>query len=137
MSYVEEVLRTEEDGSCSFGNHSLAEKKKVEDFKAGNDILKVKTFKEITKLEKNDLFVYESVPGTSVFHFAENDNGVTFEVCGDEDAQITIGLKEDTEYEVSVNNTSVGTMKTNLSGKLSLSVELSGMDAVPVSISKK
>ena len=27
---------------------------------------KVKTFREITKLERNDLFVYESVPGTAV-----------------------------------------------------------------------
>ena len=29
------------------------------------DLYKVKTFKEITKLERNGMFVYESVPGTS------------------------------------------------------------------------
>lgn len=137
MAYVEEVLRNENDGSVSFGNHSLNEKKKVENFRSGNDILKVKSFKEITKLEKNDLFVYESVPGTSVFDFAENDDGVTFDVCGYEDAQITLGLMEDTEYEVYINDVSTGTMKTNLSGKLSISVELSEVDTIKVHVVKK
>ena len=35
---------------------------------------KVKTFKEITKLERNGMFVYESVPGTAVFDLAQDGN---------------------------------------------------------------
>ncbi|MCQ2080992.1 MAG: endosialidase [Lachnospiraceae bacterium] len=136
MAYVEELLRNEESGKISFGNHSLPEKKKVENFKSGNDLLKVKTFKEMTRLEKNDLFVFESEPGTSVFDFEQTDNGVTFKVSSDEDAQITVGLAEDTEYTVSINGSESGKMKTNLSGKLSFSVELSNDELVEVKITK-
>ncbi len=136
MAYVDELLRNEKDGKISFGNHSLDEKKKVENFKSGNDFLKVKTFKEMTRLEKNDMFVYESEPGTSVFDFEQNDKGVTFSVCGSEDAQITVGLAEDTEYSVYINGTDSGKIKTNLSGKLSFSVELSTEETAKVKIEK-
>ncbi|MCR5755681.1 MAG: endosialidase, partial [Acetatifactor sp.] len=124
MAVVEELLRSERDGAISFGNHKLAKKAKVEDFKHGGDLLKVKTYNEITKLEKNGMFLYESVPGTSVIDFKETENGVEFTVEGDEDAQITVGMTDDTEYEVFVNDAAIGTMKTGLGGKLSLSVEL-------------
>ena len=136
MAVVEELLRGEADGAISFGNHKLAQKAKVEDFKHAGDLLKVKTYNEITKLEKNGMFLYESVPGTSVRDFKESENGVEFIVEGDEDAQITVGLTDDTEYEVFVAGQSVGTMKTGLGGKLSLSVELAAAGEVSVKIVK-
>ena len=38
MAVVEEILRSEADGSISFGNHKLAKKAKVEDYEpAGSD----------------------------------------------------------------------------------------------------
>lgn len=134
MAVVEELLRSEADGAISFGNHKLAKKAKVEDFKHEGDLLKVKTYQEITKLEKNGMFLYESVPGTSVLRFYETEKGVAFTVEGDEDAQITVGLMDDTEYEVFVNGASVGTMKTSFGGKLSLSVELAGEGEVAVKV---
>ncbi len=137
MAVVEELLRSEADGAISFGNHKLAQKAKLEDYKHQGDLLKVKTYREITKLEKNGMFLYESVPGTSVLQFAEKADGVEFIVEGDEDAQITIGLNDDTEYEVFVDGRSVGTMKTGLGGKLSLSVELEVAGEVPVKIIQK
>lgn len=70
------------------------------------------------------MFVYESVPGTSVLNFEETEEGVRFLVEGSEDAQITIQLAESSEYEVFVAGESIGTMKTNLAGKLNISVEL-------------
>ena len=90
----------------------------------------------MTKLEKNGLFVYESVPGTSVLNFVETQDGVTFTVEGDEDAQITVGLLEETEYEVFVQNVSVGKMTTNLGGKLNISAELADEGEVDVRIVK-
>ena len=136
MAVVKELLRSENSGAISFGNHKLAHKEKVEDFKHAGDLLKVKTYKDITKLEKNGMFLYESVPGTSVLDFVEREDGVEFVVEGDEDAQITIGLNDDTQYEVFVNGKSVGTMTTGLGGKLSLSVELEAAGEVPVKIQK-
>lgn len=134
MAVVEELLRSEADGAISFGNHKLAQKAKVEDYEHAGDLLKVKTYNAMTKLEKNGMFLYESVPGTSVLNFQEKENGVEFVVEGDEDAQITVGLTDDTEYEVFVDGSSVGTMKTGLGGKLSLSVELETAGEVPVKI---
>ncbi len=49
---------------------------------------------------------------------------VEFAVEGDKDAQITVQLENDTDYEVYVDGAAVGSMKTNMSGKLSVSVEL-------------
>jgi len=134
MAVVEELLRSEVDGTISFGNHKLSRKAKVEDYPHGGDLLKVKTYNEITKLEKNGMFLYESVPGTSVLEFRETEEGVEFIVEGDKDAQITLGLMDDKEYEVFVDGRSTGVMKTGLGGKLSLSVELEAADEVPVKI---
>ena len=106
----------------------------MEDFLHEGDLLKVKTYNEITKLEKNGLFLYESVPGTSVLNFVEREDGVAFIVEGDEDAQITVGLADDKAYEVFVDGESRGAIKTGLGGKLSLSVELEAVGEVPVKI---
>lgn len=97
---------------------------------------KVKTFKEITKLERNGMFVYESVPGTTVNQLMVTDSKVAFQVEGPEDAQITLELEEQTEYKVLVDNVDAGQMKTNLGGKLSLSVELNEDTPVSVTIEK-
>ncbi len=136
MAVVQELLREEAQGAISFGNHKLDVKAKVEDFEHGGDLLKVKTYKSITKLEKNGMFAYESVPGTSVNNFAESENGVSFVVEGDEDAQITVGLEDDTEYDVFVNDEKIGRMKTNLGGKLNISIELADAGEVNVKIVK-
>ena len=92
MATITELIRSESDGSISFGDYSLSDKKKVEDFKHDGDSYKVKTFKEITKLEKNGMFVYESVPGTSVENMKVSADKVSFLVEGQEDAQITFEL---------------------------------------------
>ena len=136
MAVVEELLRTEENGAISFGNYKLDSKAKVEDYENGGDLYKVKTYRELTKLEKNGMFAYESQPGTSVTDFKETEEGVTFLVEAAEDAQITVGLKEDSEYSVTVGDTNIGTMKTNLSGKLSISIELENAGEVAVKIVK-
>ena len=136
MAVVEQLIRAESDGSISFGNYELPEKKKLENFQHNGNILKVKTYKDITKLESNENFVYESVPGTAVTNYKETDNGVEFNVEGSTDAQITLGLLENTEYIVFVNGTEIGKMTTNLGGKLNLSVELQSGTATLVRVEK-
>lgn len=134
MAVVDELIRSEGGESLSFGNHTLSEKAKKEDFEFHGDLYKVKTFGTMTKLEKNGMFLYESVPGTSVTDFKEDAKGVSFTVEGSEDAQLTLGLSEDTEYKVKINGADVGTMKTNLGGKLSLGVELTDGEEVKVEV---
>lgn len=122
MAIVEELIRKSEEG-IDFGNYKLASKAKLEGFSFEGDMYKIKTFKEITKLERNGLFAYESVPGTSVFNYKRSENGVSFSVEGESDAQITLELGEEKEYEIEVDGVSAGKMKTNLGGKLTISVE--------------
>ena len=136
MAIVEQLIRSENGAALSFGNYELSEKSKVEDFSFGGSVYKVKSFCEITRLEKDGFFAYESVPGTSVNGFVESDNGVEFVVSGREDAQLTVGLKADETYNVFVNGEMIGDMKTNMSGKLSISVELGDGSEVPVKITK-
>ena len=125
MPVVEELIKVESNGSLSFGNYELDAKAKLDNFDVNGDIYKVKTFYEITKLEKNGGFLYESVPGTAVNGFECDEERTVFFVEGSEGAQITVGLAEDTEYKVKVDGTIIGNMKTNISGKLNLSVEFS------------
>ena len=124
MPVIESLIRSEADGTISFGNYKLDSKSKLDNFEHAGDLYKIKTFYEITKLERNGSFVYESVPGTAVEHFSAKHDGVEFTVSGDKDAQITIQLEDDAEYEVYVAGVAVGGMKTNMSGKLVVSVEL-------------
>lgn len=134
MSTVSELIRSEADGSLSFGDYTLGAKAKLDNFDHAGAVYKVKTFNEITKLEKNGMFAYESVPGTAVTNFGATASEIRFEVEGPEDAEITLGLEEGTAYEVSIGGSAVGTMTTNLGGKLTISVELNG---APVAVEIK
>ncbi|MBQ1193928.1 MAG: endosialidase [Lachnospiraceae bacterium] len=122
MAVVEEIIRIESDGTISFGNHLLDVKTKVSDFEYDGDLYKVKTYNEITKLEKNGLFIYESVPGTSVHNLKITESGMEFTTEGENDAQITVELESDTEYTLFLDGINAGSMKSNLSGKVMLSI---------------
>ena len=137
MATVKELLRAENDGTLSFGDYTLGSKTKLDGFEFQGDIYKVKTFSEITKLEKNEMFVYESVPGTAVTNFNASEQVVTFSVSAMKDAQFTLELEADTEYVVYLDDVNVGDMKTNLSGKLSVSAELEPERPMEVKIIKK
>ena len=137
MAVVKELIRTEADGSISFGDYELETKTKLSDFEHEGNLYKVKTFKDITKLERNGMFVYESVPGTAVEGLETTENGISFVVYGTGDAQITVELQEDTEYEVSIGGEILDHLKTNLGGKLSMSVDLAEKNGVKISITKE
>jgi hypothetical protein len=136
MPVVDELIREEADGTISFGDYRLDTKSKVPEFEHSGDSYKLKTFNEITKLERNGMFVYESVPGTAVGHFSQTAGGTSFDVEGNKDAQITLGMEEGAEYEVSVNGDYAGKMKTIIGGKLVLSVELTEGTPAKVSVLK-
>ena len=126
MAVIDELIREEETGALSFGNFALATKTKKDGFQYQGDSYKIKTFREITKLERNGMFVYESVPGTVVHDLRATDKAVNFVVEGEEDSQITLELEAEKEYKIHIDKVYVGKMKTNLGGKLNLSVELGG-----------
>ena len=136
MAVIDELIREEETGALSFGNFALATKTKKDGFQYQGDSYKIKTFREITKLERNGMFVYESVPGTVVHDFRATDKAVNFVVEGEEDSQVTLELEAEKEYKIHIDKVYVGKMKSNLGGKLNLSVELEPSKMVDILVEK-
>lgn len=124
MPVVYELIRKEADGTLSFGNYELTTKSKLDNFEYDGDLYKVKTYNEITKLERNGMFVYESVPGTTVSHFGFSSKGLEFTVEGTGSPQITLELEAEAEYKIIIDDVIAGMIKTNLSGKLVFSTDL-------------
>ena len=119
-----ELIYVQDNGKLAFGDYTLAAKAKADGFEFGGDLYKVKTFQEITKLERNGMFAYESVPGTNVTDFTANDKELEFTVEGTTDTQVALGLEAETEYKLYIDGTNTGKMKTNLGGKLVFSLPL-------------
>lgn len=132
MPGIEALIQNEENGTISFGNYTLNEKAKKQDFEHQGDLYKVKTFYEITKLERNGMFVYESVPGTAVTDFAETDEGITCVVEGYKASQITVQLEENTPYQIYEDGEVTAEITTNVSGKLGINIDLE--DEKPVEL---
>ena len=82
------------------------------------------------------MFVYESVPGTAVENFKASASEISFTVSGMKDAQVTLELEADSEYVVYMDGVNAGNMKTNLSGKLSMSAELAPDKSVEIKVEK-
>lgn len=124
MGVVEELIRKEDAGALSFGNYLLDTKTKKADFKYEGDSYKIKTFKEITKLEKNGTLVYESVPGSAVTNFKGNSAVAEFDVEAAGDISFTLEMEPSSEYKLVVNDVSAGRIQTNVGGKLIASLSL-------------
>ena len=136
MSSIKELLRTEENGTISFGDYELESKTKLSDVEFQGNIYKVKTFKGITRLEKNGGVVYESVPGSAVFDYKAAERGVSFMVEAPDDVQITIELEPEKDYKVLVDDTNIGRIRSSLSGKISFSIELNPGETAKVEVKK-
>jgi hypothetical protein len=136
MAVVKDLITVADDNTLSFGDYSLTAKAKKDNFQFEGDLYKIKTYKTITKLEKNGMMIYESVPGTAVHNFSAMDAVMAFQVEGPEDTQITLELEPEKEYKVFVDDTNVGRMKTNLGGKLNISIELNPEQIVTVKVVK-
>ena len=136
MANVKELLRTEENGTISFGDYSLDPKTKLSDFKFEDNTYKVKTFKEITRLEKNGGVVYESVPGSAVHDYKETERQIAFVVEAVDDIHITLEVEPEKEYKVFVDDTNIGKMKSTLGGKIDFSIELNEGETAKVQVVK-
>jgi hypothetical protein len=132
-----ELIYVQDNGKLAFGDYTLAAKAKADGFEFGGDLYKVKTFQEITKLERNGMFAYESVPGTDVTEFSANDKEVGFTVKGTTDTQVALGLEAEAEYKLYIDGINIGKMKTNLGGKLVCSLQLTAGRSSEVRVVKQ
>lgn len=124
MSVIEKNIVLEDDNSISFGNYLVTEKQKVENFDVDGDIYKVRTHTEVTRLSKNSKLLLETVPGATVHKLLVNDKQTTFTIEGKGGTQITLELEPETHYTIYVDDVNLGKIKTNISGKISFSIDL-------------
>ena len=64
------------------------------------------------------------------------ENEMSFTAEGLSDSQITVELEPETEYTIFIDGKNAGRMKTNLGGKLVLSLEAKGMSSSDIDIKK-
>ncbi|MFV0504331.1 MAG: endosialidase [Lachnospirales bacterium] len=124
MAIVKEGIRVNEDNSLSFGNYEVKEKFKIKDFDLDGDIYYLKTHDEVTKLTKNDILLLESVPGSAVHNFKMNNKLISFTMEGKGSTSVTMELAPSSEYSIKLDDVRIGKAKTNMSGKLNFSVNL-------------
>lgn len=135
MATVKELLRAESDGTLSFGDYTLTSKTKLDNFEFEGDLYKVKHLQSY-KLEKMEC-LYTNSSRSCGREFQRDDREVEFEVSAPEDVQFTLELEPDSEYEVFIDEASAGKMTTNLSGKLSVSIELNANESAAVKVVKR
>jgi len=119
----EKLIILEDNGTLSFGDYSAGEKIKLPEFKVNEDTYYVKTFFEITRLEKNGKMIYESVPGSNVHNFKMSEHEVVFDVEGNKNLQITLELEPKSDYRIKVDDRNIGSVDSGVSGKISFNVE--------------
>jgi hypothetical protein len=136
MAVVENLITKDDNGTLSFGNYLLDSKTKKDGFQFEGASYKIKTFKEITKLERNGALVYESVPGSTVTNFKGDKESAEFDVEAAGDISFTLEMEPSVEYKLIVNGVTAGTIPTNVGGKLNASLELDEGNSASVKIEK-
>jgi len=134
MAVIDEIIIVS-NGKLSFGDYESDEKRKSSDVELDGNLYNVKTHKLVTRLEKNNGLLLETVPGSTVHNLEVMDDEIEFSIEGYEDSQITMELEGSTDYKIYVNNLQVGLTTSSKSGKVSFSLEL-GSDAKKVRIVK-
>ncbi len=125
MAVIQEIIRVETNETLSFGNYLATEKQKVNKFEHGGHQYSVKTYNQATRMEKNGILLFEAVPGVTVHEFSLTEKLVSFAAEGAGDTSITLELEAEQTYKISIEGTELGSMKSNLSGKINFSMELS------------
>ena len=125
MAVVSEIIRIEPDNTLSFGNYLVTDKQKLGDFRIGGDTYKVKTHNELTRFERNDVMILETVPGSVIHNFNMAGGSLSFAAEGTGSTRFTIGLEPDSEYKIFADGKLVDTAKSGISGKINFSEELS------------
>jgi len=126
MAVIGEIIRREDDGSISFGDYLSEEKKKVTGYEVDGDLYSVKTHQEVTRLERNGKLLLETVPGSVVHGFLITESKVRFALEGTDDTRVTLELAPDELYRVLIEETNIGNVRSNVSGKVVFSLDLDG-----------
>lgn len=137
MGVVSDIIRQEKDDTLSFGNYLSHDKlkKTLGGSKPGEDTYKCKTHNEITRFERNDKMLLETVPGSSIHNFREAGGCVSFDAEGLGSTQFTLELSPNTDYTIFMDGEPAGSTRSNQFGKLSFGRELGSM-SIAIAVEK-
>jgi hypothetical protein len=124
MPIVKKGIIIDEDKFLSFGNYNLKEKHKITDFDFFGEKLELKTYQKNTRLKKNGMIFFESIPGSAVHKMNINNSPIQFYITGLKTTDITISLQPDTMYRIYADNSDLGETKSTMSGKITFSLDL-------------
>ena len=114
----------------NFGDYSVSDKIKVNDFGHMGDVYNLRAHNLVTRLDKNGELLFEAVPGVNVYNFAFDESGCNFDVENPTGAQITLGLAPEVTYDLSIGDSTGNELReeitANRSGKLSFGIDLGG-----------
>jgi hypothetical protein len=131
---IRDGIKTETDSTLSFGNFTVKNKVKVNDYESGGSLYNLRTHDGITKLEKNGCLLFEAVPGAACFNLAVTETRTAFSAAGQGKTQITLELEPDRQYEVTVSGEAPRKVKSNIAGKISFSVNLNKFEASDIQL---
>ena len=118
------------DGGLDFGDYTVTEKIKVNDFEDMGNVYSLRAHDKVTRLEKNGELLFEAVPGAAVCNFAFDEAGCSFEITSSANVQVTLGMAPEAAYDLAVGNVKGAEtheeIKASRAGKLSFWVELEG-----------
>ncbi len=118
----------------NFGNYNIKEKLK-ESIEFLGDIYYIKTHNALTRLEKNDVLVYESVPGTAVKNFIDSSDYIEFEVSAEGEASIILAVEDGIKFNLYIDNNEYKNDVTLTGGKLNINV-ISNNNFVKIRVDK-
>lgn len=119
----------------NFGDYEAKDKQKAE-LEHDGDLYKLKSYKEITRLTRNDILIYESVPGTRVSNFYITDDAISFDVIGQAGASIILGVEDKTNFALSIDDIAYDSTSYIAPGKLNINVDFADGKAVHVIVKK-
>ena len=137
MKTVSTLISGNDEELLSFGDFTQTEKKKYTDYDYRGDMYYVKTFREITKLEKNGMFEFESVPGSAVFAYDSGIEKKTFEVTGQGDTQIVLAVEDGADYALFINGALADETNVDIRGKFCINVHLDPEVPVRIELEKR
>lgn len=129
------ILKINDDKTFDFGNYE--NKDKLKEAIIHNELdYKVKTHSDITRLERDELMIYESVPGTNVRNFSYTSSKIKFNVSGYSHTSIIIGVNQDSVFNLTVDNVDEGEAIFVAKGKLNINLNLENNEEVSVELTK-
>lgn len=133
---MQDIISININENLDFGCHELDHKsKEIIEYRGLN--VKVKTHSEITRLERDELMIYESVPGTTVTDFSYRPEKISFNVTGMGNTSIIIAVNQNNKYRLMIDDEQYFATNVLSGGKIQFIIDFNLKDWIKVDLIKE